>query len=113
MGLRSQISGLRSQDSVLGCLWVVIGTRLGVFRGVYEVHRGSLGDGSGNPEVPNFLQLLRPSPRNLLDHDLSALFLTPLMIGERHLHALTHKGSADSKAAAEVKSRLATDGIIL
>ena len=96
-GLRSQVFGLRSQVSGLRSLGV-FGVSLGLFgclRGVYKVHRRSLGDGSGNPEVLGFLQPHRPSPRNLLDHDLSAWFLTPLMIGEKHLHALTHKGSAD------------------
>ena len=66
-GLRSQVSGLRSQVSGP---WVSLGLpwdSLGVLRGVYGVHRRSLGHGSGNPEVPNFLQQHRPSPRNLLD----------------------------------------------
>ena len=71
-GLRSQVFGLRSQVSgpwvSLGCPW----DSLGVLRGVYEVHRRSLGNGSGHPEVLGFLQGHRPSPRNLLDHDLSA-----------------------------------------
>ena len=76
-GLRSQVFGLRFQVSGpwvgLGCLWGVFGASLGrpwdslgVLRDVYWVHRRSLGHGSGNPEVPNFLQPHRPSPRNLI-----------------------------------------------
>ena len=71
-GLGSQVFGLRSQVSgpwvSLGCPW----DSLGVLREVHGVHRRSLGHGSGNPEVLGFLQPHRPSPRNLLDHDLSA-----------------------------------------
>ena len=101
-GLRSQVSGPRSlvlglRSQVLGP-WVSLGCpwdSLGVLTGVYGVHRRSLGHGSGNPEVLGFLQPHRPSPRNLLDHDLSAWFISPWMIGEKHLHALTHNGSAD------------------
>ena len=73
-GLRSQVFGLRSQVSGLRSLGV-FGVSLGLFgclREVYRVHSRSLGDGSGNPEVLGFVQYHRPSPRNLLDHDLSA-----------------------------------------
>ena len=68
-GLRSQVFGLRSQVSGLRSLGV-FGVSLGLcgcLRGVYRVHRRSLGNGSGNPEVPTFLQPHRPSPINLLD----------------------------------------------
>ena len=43
---------------VLGCLW---GDSLGVLRGVYGVHRGSLGDGSGNPEFLVSCSLASPT----------------------------------------------------
>ena len=85
-GLRSQVSGLRSEVSGLGSRvfglrsqvsgpWVSLGCpwdSLGIFKWVYGIHRRSLGHGAGNPEVLGFLQPHRPSPRNLLDHDLSA-----------------------------------------
>ena len=74
-GLRSQVLGLRSKVSGLGP-WVPLGCpwdALGVLRGVYWVHRVSLGDGSGNPEVPNSLQLYKSSPTGPDRHDLSNL----------------------------------------
>ena len=72
-GLRSLVFGLRSQVSgpwvSLGCPW----DSLGVLRGVYWVHSRSLGDGSGNPEVRNFLHLHESGPTNPIRHDLSNL----------------------------------------
>ena len=72
-GLRSQVSGLRSEDSVLECLWGVLGPLWVSLELFYALPKGSLGDGSSNPEAPIFLQVRESRPTNPIRHDLSNL----------------------------------------
>ena len=60
------LGNLCASLGVLGTLWV----SLDVF---YGVHRGSLGDGSGNPEVPRVPARSPAQPKNQIEHDLPNL----------------------------------------